>query len=58
MTTRQLKINFSDFFDVAPETISDHGAFNISLINGLTLSKKKEIVLIDAIPHKPSASKA
>lgn len=37
MTTRKFNIYFSDFYDVKPEAVSDHGAFNISLINDLPL---------------------
>lgn len=33
----KLKIYFSDFFDIDPQTIKDYGAFNISLINDLPL---------------------
>lgn len=32
-----MKIYFSDFVDVTPDTIKDYGAFNISLINDLPL---------------------
>lgn len=32
-----LKIYFSDFFEVTPDTIKSYGAFNISLINDLPL---------------------
>lgn len=37
MTKRKFHIYFSDFFEVEPQTISDYGAFNISLINDLPL---------------------
>lgn len=37
MSKRKFKIYFSDFFDVKPKTISEYGAFNISLINDLPL---------------------
>lgn len=37
MSKRQFKIYFSDFFEVTPETVSEYGAFNISLINDLPL---------------------
>lgn len=32
-----MKIHFTDFFEVAPATLEDYGAFNISLINDLPL---------------------
>lgn len=32
-----MKIYFSDFFDVNPDTIEEYGAFNVSLINDLPL---------------------
>lgn len=32
-----MAIFFSDFFDVSPELIEEHGAFNVSLINDLPL---------------------
>src|SRR5258706_4113969 len=32
-----IKIYFSDFFEVEPETIEEYGAFNISLVNDLPL---------------------
>ena len=32
-----MKIYFSDFFDVSPESVDNYGAFNISLINDLPL---------------------
>lgn len=32
-----LKMYFSDFFDVDPETIEEYGAFNVSLINDMPL---------------------
>lgn len=34
---RQLRIYFSDFFNISPKTIENYGAFNISLINDLPL---------------------
>lgn len=34
---RQFKIYFSDFFDVSPSVIEEHGAFDISLLNDLPL---------------------
>jgi hypothetical protein len=32
-----VNIHFSDFFEVAPETLDQYGAFNISLVNDLPL---------------------
>jgi hypothetical protein len=32
-----LRVHFSDFFDVSPSALAEHGAFNISLINDLPL---------------------
>ncbi|RDC66313.1 hypothetical protein [Adhaeribacter pallidiroseus] len=32
-----MKIYFSDFFNVSPETLDEYGAFNVSLINDLPL---------------------
>lgn len=32
-----MKIYFSDFFNVTPESVEDYGAFNLSLINDLPL---------------------
>lgn len=32
-----MKIYFSDFFGVSPDTIKEYGAFNISMINDLPL---------------------
>jgi len=32
-----MKIYFSDFFEVSPNTVEKHGAFNVSLINDLPL---------------------
>ena len=37
MADIKLRIYFSDFFNVKPEDIESHGAFNISLINDLPL---------------------
>ncbi|WP_024530882.1 hypothetical protein [Serratia fonticola] len=37
MKKPRLKIYFSDFFNVTPESIANYGAFNISLINDLPL---------------------
>ncbi|QRO34159.1 hypothetical protein [Chromobacterium violaceum] len=34
---RKFKIYFSDFFDVSPESLKQHGAFNISLLYDLPL---------------------
>lgn len=33
----EIKLLFSDYFEVAPETIDDYGAFNISLVSDLPL---------------------
>lgn len=33
----QLKIHFSDFFNVSDETLQEYGAFNVSLVNDLPL---------------------
>lgn len=37
MSKNKLRIYFSDFFGVSSETVTDYGAFNISLINDLPL---------------------
>ncbi|QKY12082.1 hypothetical protein [Janthinobacterium lividum] len=37
MSKNKLRIYFSDFFGVSPESVTDYGAFNISLINDLPL---------------------
>ena len=36
-TVSKLKVYFSDVFNVNPDDIEQHGAFNISLINDLPL---------------------
>lgn len=33
----KLRVYFSDFFEISPESVKDYGAFNISLINDLPL---------------------
>ena len=37
MLKPKLRIYFSDFYNVTPDSITDYGAFNISLINDLPL---------------------
>ncbi len=37
-STSNLKLRFSDFFDVSPAAIREHGAFNISLVTDLPLA--------------------
>ena len=37
MKQAEVKVYFSDFFEVSPETIDEYGAFNISLVSDIPL---------------------